>query len=193
MNNYSYSTNKNLFQAEKRSNRPESEESLFGSTPPWQSSLALVRAVRATPVAPVSNHVSTVTDIGAGAFFNLINLASVHFEGNAPVSNGAFNNDTTTAWYLPGTTGWDVSFDGLPTALWLPQVQTDASLGIRTNQFGFNINWASDQTVVVEASTDLSNPVWTPVSTNTLTAGASYFSDTQWTNFPNRYYRLRSP
>src|SRR5580698_9566530 len=41
---------------------------------------------------------------------------------------------------------------GIPIALWLPQIQTGAgSPGIQTNQFGFNINWASGQTVVVEA------------------------------------------
>jgi hypothetical protein len=76
--------------------------------------------------------------------------------------------------------------------LWLPQVQTgDGNFGIQTNQFGFNINWASGHTVVVEACTDLANPVWTPVATNT--GGLSYFSDPAWTNYPGRFYRLRSP
>jgi hypothetical protein len=64
---------------------------------------------------------------------------------------------------------------------------------VRTNQFGFNIQWASDRVVVVEACEDLANPVWTPVGTNTLTDGSSYFSDPQWTNSPARFYRLRSP
>ena len=78
--------------------------------------------------------------------------------------------------------------------LWLPQVQTGATdFGVQTNQFGFNIIWASDQTVVVEACTDLANPVWTPVQTNILTGGSSYFSDPMWTNYPGRFYRLRSP
>jgi hypothetical protein len=31
------------------------------------------------------------------------------------------------------------------------------------------------------------------VSTNTLTDGTSYSSDLQWTNYPARLYRLRSP
>ena len=30
---------------------------------------------------------------------------------------------------------------------------------MQTNQFGFNINWASGMVVVVEACTDLTNPV----------------------------------
>jgi hypothetical protein len=46
---------------------------------------------------------------------------------------------------------------------------------------------------VVEACTNLSNPVWQPVQTNTFTAGTAYFSDPQWTNYPGRFYRLRSP
>jgi hypothetical protein len=51
-----------------------------------------------------------------------------------------------------------------------PQVQTsDGSFGIQNNQFGFNINWASGMTVVVEASTNLANPTWSPLVTNTLT------------------------
>jgi len=45
----------------------------------------------------------------------------------------------------------------------------------------------------VEASEDLANPVWTSVGTHTLTGGASYFSDPQSTNYPRRFYRLRSP
>ena len=83
---------------------------------------------------------------------------------------------------------------GLPVELWEPQVQTsDPSFGVRTNQFGFTIGWVSDMTVVVEASTSLANPVWSPVATNTLTSGSSYFSDPAWTNYPGRFYRLRSP
>jgi hypothetical protein len=47
--------------------------------------------------------------------------------------------------------------------------------------------------VVVEACTNLSNPDWQPMQTNLLTTGSAYFSDPQWTNYPNRFYRLRSP
>jgi hypothetical protein len=78
--------------------------------------------------------------------------------------------------------------------LWLPQVQSsDASFGVRTNQFGFNINWASGMVVMVQACTNLANSIWSPISTNTLTGGSFYFSDPKWTNYPARFYRLRSP
>ena len=68
-----------------------------------------------------------------------------------------------------------------------------ASFGVRTNQFGFTITGTSNLVIVVEACTNLANPVWSPVGTNTLTGGSSYFSDPQWTNYPGRFYRLRSP
>jgi formylglycine-generating enzyme required for sulfatase activity len=97
----------------------------------------------------------------------------------------------STVYYLPGTTGWGSTFGGLPTALWRPLVETSgADLGVRTNQFGLNIAWASGQTVVVEACTNLANPIWSPVKTNTLSDGSSYFSDPQWTNYIRRFYRV---
>jgi hypothetical protein len=85
-------------------------------------------------------------------------------------------------------------FGGLPTERWNPEVLTsDASFGVRTNQFGFSLAGTSGLVIVVEACTNLVNPAWFPVATNTLTVGPSYFSDPKWTNSPARFYRLRSP
>ena len=95
---------------------------------------------------------------------------------------------------MAGLRGWDSMFGGRPAVLWNPQVlSSDASFGVRAGQFGFTIIGTSGLVVVVEASADLANPVWTPVGTNTLTGGSSYFSDPQWTNYPSRFYRLRAP
>jgi hypothetical protein len=63
-------------------------------------------------------------------------------------------------------------------------------LGFLTNQFGFHITGTSNLSVVVQASANLASGQWTPVSTNVLSGGATYFSDPQWTNYPARYYRL---
>ena len=138
----------------------------------------------------------SVISIGNQAFASGSVLNSVCFTGNSPsVTNdlSVFADDNNVVYYLPTTTGWGSLFDGRPTVKWLPQIQSNsAGFGAQPNQFGFNLNWASGQTVVVEACADLSNPVWQPVSTNILTGGASYFSDPQWTNYPSRYYRLRS-
>jgi len=142
---------------------------------------------------------SSVSSIGSQAFYSCYSLMGIYFQGDAPSPGSAvFDSDNNaTVYYLPWTAGWPTPgepFGGCPTALWLPQAQTsDASFGVQTNQFGFNLTWASDQVVVVEACTDLANPDWTPVGTNTLTGGSSYFSDPDWTNYPGRFYRLRSP
>lgn len=68
---------------------------------------------------------------------------------------------------------------------------TNAGFGVQTNQFGFNINWVSGYTAVVEASSNLID--WQPLQTNTLTTDSDYFGDPQWTNYPSRFYRLRTP
>jgi hypothetical protein len=144
-----------------------------------------------------------VTTIGSAAFYNCQNLATVSFTDNAPADStdgtvfGMFSTSGylpfATVYYLPGTTGWGPTFDGIPTVAWLPQVQT-AGLGIgaSTNQFKFDINWARGQTVVVEACTNLIHPDWQPVQTNVLTTGSANFSDPQWSSYPGRFYRVRS-
>jgi len=99
--------------------------------------------------------------------------------------------------YLPGTSGWGSTFACVPTAFWfLPNpliLNNVLSFGVQSNKFGFTISWATNASVVVEACTDLANPTWSSVGTNALTNGSGYFSDPQWTNYPARFYRLRSP
>ena len=137
-----------------------------------------------------------VTNIDGGAFWDCGNLAGIYFKGNAPATDGytfarALN---ATVYYLPGTTGWGPAFGGRPTALWQPQVQTgEGSFGVRTNRFGFNIAWASGMIVVVETCTNLTNPLWSPLQTNTLAGDSFYFSDPAWTNYSRRFYRVRWP
>ena len=66
------------------------------------------------------------------------------------------------------------------------------SFEVRSNQFGFNVTRASGRTLVVEACTNLANPIWLSLQTNTLTGDPFYFSDARWTNYARRFYRLRS-
>ncbi|HUE36529.1 MAG TPA: leucine-rich repeat domain-containing protein [Candidatus Acidoferrum sp.] len=135
---------------------------------------------------------SGLSTLGFQDFSYCTRLAGVYFTSNAPAMNSnVFGGDNAaTAWYLPGTTGWSATFDGLPTALWLPQIMDSA---VRTNQFSFYVDWATGQSVVVEGCTNLSHPAWSPLQTNTLTSSSWYFSDPQWTNYPNRFYRAVSP
>jgi hypothetical protein len=135
-------------------------------------------------------------------FYNSLRLGTglgIYFQGNAPtnVAPNAFAGavEIIHLYYLPGTTGWGPTLGGKPTVLWNPQAQ---NFGVQTNQLGFDITGSSNLVIVVEASTNLANPVWSPISTNTLntflgTNGTSYFSDPQWASFPGRFYRFRSP
>jgi hypothetical protein len=90
-----------------------------------------------------------------------------------------------------------VSFTPLPLPPWNAQIQNDPSFGLKSNQFGFDVggaNWP----YVVDAATDLNNPAWASLATNTIAnggivSGTSYFSDSQWASFPSRFYRVRSP
>ncbi|MGA2863894.1 MAG: leucine-rich repeat domain-containing protein [Verrucomicrobiota bacterium] len=137
---------------------------------------------------------NSVTNIGGWAFYGCMGLTELYFNGNAPsLGLATFSGDTNaTVYYLPGTTGWGPTFGGLPTVLWNAQAQP-GSFGVQTNQFGFTITGTSNLVVVVEASTNLANPAWSPLATETLTGDSFYFSDPQWTNYPARFYRLRWP
>jgi hypothetical protein len=143
---------------------------------------------------------NSATSIGGAAFYNCTELTGVYFQANAPTADpSAFSGDANaTAYYLPGTTGWDVWGGGIPTAMWTlpnPLILNNApNFGLQTAGFGFTISWATNASIVVEASASLANPVWQPLQTNTITVskGTFYFIDSQWTNYGGRFYRIRS-
>lgn len=136
-----------------------------------------------------------IVNFGSFTCYNCANLKAVYFLGNAPsAGTGALDLTPAIVYYFPATTGWAPTFHGHPTVLWNPEISTlDSSLGIKNDQFGFNITGTSNLTIVVEACTNLANPAWTAATTNILTGAPFYFSDPQWTNYSARFYRLRSP
>jgi hypothetical protein len=151
---------------------------------------------------------NSVTYIGVGAFSDCGALASVFIASDAPSVDwwgeqfDYFDGwddvlEGATVYYLPGTRGWTDYFAGERTALWfLPNpliLNKGPGFGVQSNQFGFTISWATNLPVVVEACSNLSNPVWIPVGTNILVGGTSYFTDPQLANLSARFYRLRSP
>ena len=151
---------------------------------------------------------SSLISIGSMAFAACTSLNGLYFQGNAPSADwtvfswyddsyGMHYLPNATVYYLPGTTGWGSSFESLPTAPWfLPSpliLSRSPSFGVQTNQFGFIISWATNLSVVVEACTNLGQGGWSPVSTNTLTNGWSYFSDPHWMSYPSRFYHLSFP
>jgi hypothetical protein len=137
---------------------------------------------------------NNIISIGDSAFQACASLASVYFPSVAPsLGTNVFKSDNNaTIYYMPGATNWG-SFTGPAPVLWNPQAVHDVNFGIHANRFGFTITNAGNPTIVVDACTNLANPVWVPVSTNMLSGGSSYFSDAQWTNYPGRFYRFRAP
>jgi hypothetical protein len=141
---------------------------------------------------------ATVTNIGENAFYACSSLTNVLFPGNSPSADStAFSGDPTTAYYLPNTTGWSnfSTNTGIPAVLWSPVMQVDSpGFGSQYNGFAFTISNGSTTNVpiVVEACTNLANPVWIPLLTGTLTNGFE-FIDPQWTNYPTRFYSLGFP
>jgi len=70
----------------------------------------------------------------------------------------------------------------------------DVNFGMRGDHFQFSVSGNANQTVVIEACTDLTNPVWVPLATNTLSSGGScIFVDAGASRQPVRFYRVYAP
>ncbi len=145
---------------------------------------------------------SSVRSIGNDTFYDDYSgpnsLDFMLFMGNPPAyGNSDFTGATLLAkvYYVPGTTGWGSTYDGLPTVMWtLPYpVILSSPLGIKTNKFTFTIAWATNLTVIVQACTNLASPQWLPVQTNALSNDTWTFSDAKWTNSRTRFYRVYYP
>lgn len=140
---------------------------------------------------------NSVTSIGDDAFMDCSGLSAIYFLGNAPsVGSDVFENDNLTAYYLPGTTGWGefATNSSLSTVPWNPLIQTaDGNFGVRKSRFGFDVTGSANLSIVIEAATNLANPVWVPIESLTLTNGLFYFSESLETNSTYRFYRISPP
>lgn len=136
-----------------------------------------------------------VTNIGDAAFSYCNSLKGIYFKGDTPaVGSDAFKYaSAAVVYYLPDATGWAATFGGRPTALWNPVIQaTTPAADVQSNPFALTIAGTPNIPVVVEACTNLANPIWVPQITNALTNGSISFTDRAWTDFSSRFYRLRS-
>ena len=145
-----------------------------------------------------------VTALGDYTFYGCSGLTALYFEGGMPTigqwtfyKNWWGELDPATIYYLSSAAGWGApTFGDLQTAVWSltqPRIVADAAFGVQAGHFGFRITGESNQVVVVDACTNLANPVWVPLGTNTLTGGASIFGDSDWSNHPVRFYRVHTP
>jgi len=137
----------------------------------------------------------SISYIGTNAFKSCSSLTEVYFEGNAPaIGDAVFLYSEPTAYFKPENSGWVETFAGRPTVLWYPEIWTDhPTFGVHSNHFGFTIDYWESGLVVVEVCSNLTSNDWTPVETNTMAWGSGYFSDPNWSNYSNRYYRLSMP
>jgi hypothetical protein len=139
---------------------------------------------------------ASVTSISGQAFHYCFNLTSLTFLGNAPALQDSyeFNDDgifSGTVYYYYGTSGWGNTYGSLPTVILgapAPQIG-GGSANVQSGNFHFTVSGVTNQTIVIEASTNLVS--WQPIWTNTLSGTNATFTDSQWTNFPSRYYRAR--
>ena len=149
-------------------------------------------------ISNIGNSALTVTSIGYPSRFTGAWSGSIA-AGNstnvtvtfAPVALSAYGGTVTVN--SDKTSGANtISASGTGT-IWRLAVQYDEGFGVASNRFGFNLNWTSGRVVVVDACTNLINPVWSPLQTNTLSNTPTYFSDPKWTNVIGRFYRIRAP
>ena len=141
---------------------------------------------------------SSLTSIEDGAFFGCRRLTNFTFLGNAPALIRGFYEGSwfagvgagAKAYYYCGTTGWGPTYGGLPTVMLCPPQMAPGSAGMKPGGFGFTLTRLTNQTIVVEASTNLLN--WQPIWTNPPPGASTNFVDPEWLNHSNRFYRARS-
>ncbi len=143
------------------------------------------------------NFPTSVTSLGADAFYGS-GASNFYFSGNAPVVDpSAFGSIANPmVYYLPGSSGWAAfsAHTGAPATLWNPVIQvSDGGFGVNNNQFEFNITGPTNLMVVVETCSNLTDSVWTPIETVTLSNGLFRFSERVDTRRVARFYGLGVP
>lgn len=138
---------------------------------------------------------STVVHLGKSA---VRGVGALYCQGQPPQYDASAPpiGSGYTVYYVPGTPGWSSVYAGATTAEWTspivyePRSIVDPVHG--TFSIGFLAAWAPGGTVVVEATSQLVAPNWSPISTNVLTTGTLSFIDSAMAGIPSRSYRVRT-
>ena len=140
---------------------------------------------------------ASVTTIGDSAFRSCSSLHHILFQGTPPTLHGSsvFSSTPATLYYLPAyASNWPFPFAGRPTSCWNPTVQRDAAFGFASDRFSFTVSGTPDIPVKVEAATNLTTRIWTPVTNATLTCtGSISVTDPASSSLPARFYRIVWP
>jgi hypothetical protein len=192
---------------------------------PGIASLGQGGVIGGNPNLPTVTIPATVTNIQDSAFRGCPTLAQAFFMGNAPaVDNTSFVSEyqgppptfqdipfyVTTAYYLPGTTGW-AEFSSntvitpsdfptlttnisVPTVMWNPTIQaTGTNFGIQNGQYGFDVTAPTNLPIAIEACDDLTESNWVVLQRLTLTNGLFHFSEPFVSTNAARFYRIGFP
>jgi hypothetical protein len=137
---------------------------------------------------------ASVTFIEDAAFDFCVSLAEVTFLGDAPYTDNGLDGSgaAATVYYYYGAADWGTMYNGLPTMMLgapAPQIVAGTA-GVTPDGYGFTVAGVLNQTIFIDASTNLAN--WQSIWTNTLSDVSTGFVDPQWINYPRRFYRARS-
>ena len=140
---------------------------------------------------------NSVTNIGNYEFYDCPSLTGVYFQGNVPTT-GLYERFQVKQCYRLLFVGHHGLGDRRLTVLWrccriLRCRPAEPAFRSADEPVWLQHHRQQQLVIVVEASTNLANPVWIPLQTNTLNGSQVYFSDPQWTNYHGRFYRLSSP
>ncbi len=140
---------------------------------------------------------ATISHIGSIAFNTCENLGAVYFQGNAPTYDVfhalwgdlyPFDYWRLTVFYVPGHSGFGTSWALCPVAPWKARLSIGEQ--VEGEPVAVDILWGAAETVVLEACTNLADPAWIPVCTNTLTGDGATIGDLECTNHLGRFYRI---
>jgi hypothetical protein len=128
---------------------------------------------------------------GSGVFGYEPSLTEVYFVNTTPTltDGGAdlFENSAIPTIYSLNSSLWSGNFGGAVVQSWRPIMSAPK---INSGILSFTVEWANGQTVQVQTCTNLTEGVWTSLTTGTISNGTCEFSDATLSSADQRFYRI---